>query len=123
MCIKATSAAKPSRNISATDCKLSTRCNAIKLGTESIGGFDNITISRCQITNTLMSGIALYEVDGADLRHVTVSDVTMDGVMVPISIRLGARLKTFRAGDLPSPAPGALCAMSPSKTSPPKTSA
>ena len=31
----------------------------------------------------------------------------MDGVSVPISIRLGARLKTFRAGDQPRP-PGVL---------------
>jgi polygalacturonase len=106
--IKATSAAKPSRNIKATKCKLSTRCNAIKLGTESIGGFENISVSDCQITNTKMSGIALYTVDGGDLRNVTISDITMDGVIVPISIRLGARLKTFREGDQPRPTPGKL---------------
>jgi polygalacturonase len=108
LCIKATSAAKPSRDIEATNCKLSSRCNAIKLGTESIGGFENISVSDCQITNTKMSGIALYEVDGADLRNVTISNVTMDGVTLPISIRLGARLKTFREGDQPKPAPGQL---------------
>jgi Glycosyl hydrolases family 28 len=106
--IKATSAAKPSRDISASDCRLSTNTNAIKLGTESIGGFANISISRCQITDTRMSGIALYEVDGGELRHVTISDVTMDGVTVPISIRRGARLKTFRAGDEPKAIPGRL---------------
>jgi parallel beta-helix repeat protein len=108
LCIKATSTAKPSRDIEATNCKLSSRCNAIKLGTESIGGFENISVSDCQITNTKMSGIALYEVDGGNLRNVTISDVTMDGVTLPISIRLGARLKTFRVGDQPKPAPGKL---------------
>jgi polygalacturonase len=106
--IKATSRSKPSRNIVASRCKLSTRTNAIKLGTESIGGFENISVTDCQITNTKMAGIALYEVDGADLRNVTISDITMDGVIVPISIRLGARLKTFREGDQPRPAPGKL---------------
>src|SRR5438067_3016533 len=106
--IKATSATKPSRDIEATNCKLSTRTNAIKLGTESIGGFKNIKVSNCQITNTKMAGIALYAVDGADLRNVTISDITMDGVIVPISIRLGARLKTFREGEQPKPAPGKL---------------
>ena len=55
-----------------------------------------------------MSGIALYEVDGGELRHVAISDITMDGVIVPISIRLGARLKTFREGDRPRPLPGKL---------------
>ena len=33
------------------------------MAAESIGGFANISISHCQITNTKMSGIALYEVD------------------------------------------------------------
>jgi polygalacturonase len=105
--IKATSTT-PSRNITATDCKLSTRTNAIKLGTESLGGFANITVSHCTVTNTRMAGIALNEVDGGDLGNVTISDVTMDGVAAPISIRLGARLKAFRAGDQPKTAPGRL---------------
>src|SRR5581483_10839278 len=38
--IKSTSATRPSRDIVASNCKLSTRTNAIKLGTESIGGFE-----------------------------------------------------------------------------------
>ncbi|HYJ47709.1 MAG TPA: glycosyl hydrolase family 28 protein, partial [Pyrinomonadaceae bacterium] len=106
--IKSTSASRPSRNIDASRLKLSTRTNAIKLGTESIGGFENISVSDVQITNTQMAGIALYEVDGADLRHVTISDIRMDGVVVPISIRLGSRLKTFREGDRPRPTAGRL---------------
>jgi polygalacturonase len=106
--IKSTSSAKPSRDIKATKCKLSSRTNAIKLGTESIGGFENISVTDCQITNTKMAGIALYSVDGGDLRNVSISDITMDGVVVPISIRLGARLKTFREGDQPRQTPGKL---------------
>jgi polygalacturonase len=106
--IKSTSSAKPSRDIKATKCKLSSRTNAIKLGTESIGGFENISVTDCQITNTKMAGIALYAVDGGDLRNVSISDITMDGVVVPISIRLGARLKTFREGDQPRQTPGKL---------------
>src|SRR5205809_180271 len=97
-----------SRQPAPRDCKLSTRTNAIKLGTESIGGFENIAVSNCQITNTQMAGIALYEVDGADLQKMTISDVTMDGVIVPISIRLGSRLKTFREGETARPGPGKL---------------
>jgi polygalacturonase len=105
--IKSTGA-RPSRNIVATNCKLSSHTNAIKLGTESFGGFDNITVSHCAITRTDMAGIALYTVDGGSLRHVTISDITMDGVTVPISIRRGARLKTFREGDQPRATPGPL---------------
>jgi polygalacturonase len=101
--IKSTSSTQPSRDIEASDCKLSTRTNAIKLGTESIGGFEDITISNCQVSKTAMAGIALYAVDGGDLRNVTISDVTMNEVAVAISIRLGARLKTFREGEQPKP--------------------
>jgi hypothetical protein len=106
--IKSTSSTKPSRDIIATDCKLSTRTNAIKLGTESIGGFEDISISNCQISETQMAGIALYAVDGGDLRNVSISDVTMDGVVVPISIRLGSRLKAFREGEKARPMAGKL---------------
>lgn len=102
LCFKATSPL-PSRNITVTNCKLSTKCNGIKLGTESLGGFENITVTGCTLNNIGMAGIALYEVDGGDLQRVTVSDITMDGVSVPISIRLGARLKTFRPSDQPKP--------------------
>jgi hypothetical protein len=98
--IKSTSGT-PSRDIAASDCKFSSRTNAIKLGTESYGGFEKISVSHCQVIHTQMAGIALNAVDGGDLRDVNISDVTMDGVAVAISIRLGARLKTFRQGDQP----------------------
>lgn len=102
LCLKTTST-DPCRDITATNCKLKTSCNAIKLGTESIGDFENIRVSQCQIRQTGMSGIALYSVDGAILHDVAVTDVTMDGITVPISVRLGSRLKTFRAGDTAKP--------------------
>jgi polygalacturonase len=105
--IKSTSS-RPSRNITAEHCKLSTRTNAIKLGTESLGGFENIRISDCEIRDTKMAGIALYAVDGGDLKNVTIQDVTMDGVSAGICVRLGARMKTFREGDRPKSSPGKL---------------
>jgi polygalacturonase len=106
ICFKATSPL-PCRDITVTGCQLQTRCNAIKFGTESLGDFEHIRVSHCQIRDTRMSGIALYSVDGSHLHDVVLSDITMDGITLPISIRLGARLKTFRAGDQPRP-PGIL---------------
>ena len=99
LCIKATSTV-PSRDIVATGCKLSTTCNAIKLGTESIGDYSNIRISQCDVRDTKMAGIAIYAVDGAHTEDISISDITMTAVTVPISLRLGARLKTFREGDV-----------------------
>ncbi|HVU35753.1 MAG TPA: glycosyl hydrolase family 28 protein [Opitutaceae bacterium] len=106
--IKATSANTPSRNITATGCRLSTGTNAIKLGTESIGRFEHISVSNCHISNARMAGIALYDVDGGELKDVTISDVAMDGVAVPISIRLGARLHAFREREMRRRMPGRL---------------
>ncbi len=103
LCLKATSPL-PCHDITATNCELQTHCNAIKLGTESLGDFIHIRISHCQIHDTHLSGIALYSVDGAHLTDVKINDITMDRITVPISIRLGARLKVFRAGDQAKPA-------------------
>src|SRR6185369_10021802 len=95
ICLKSTSSAV-CRDISATGCRLKSNQGAIKLGTESLGGFQNINISNCQIHDTRNGGIKLLTVDGGDLTDVIISDITMDNVRTPIFIRLGARLKTFR---------------------------
>lgn len=65
----------------------------IKLGTESSGGFKNITISNCVFEYS--RGLALETVDGGDLEDVTVSNITMrDIVNSPIFLRLGRRMRS-----------------------------
>ena len=64
----------------------------IKFGTESNGGFKNITISNC--TFTFCNGLALETVDGGLLEDVSISNITMrDIVTAPIFLRLGSRLR------------------------------
>jgi polygalacturonase len=64
----------------------------IKLGTESNGGYKNITISNCVFD--YCRGLALETVDGALLEDVTITNITMrDIVNSPIFIRLGARMR------------------------------
>lgn len=64
----------------------------IKCGTESNGGFKNITISNCVFDGC--QGLALETVDGALLEDVTVTNLTMrDIVSAPIFLRLGSRLR------------------------------
>jgi polygalacturonase len=64
----------------------------IKFGTESNGGFKNITISNCVFD--FCRGLALESVDGALLEDVTISNITMrDIVNAPIFLRLGERMR------------------------------
>jgi len=62
----------------------------IKFGTESNGGFKNITISNCVFEYS--RGLALESVDGGLLEDVTITNITMRDVSnPPIFVRLGKR--------------------------------
>jgi polygalacturonase len=64
----------------------------IKFGTESNGGFKNITISNCVFD--YCRGLALESVDGALLEDVTITNITMrDIANTPIFLRLGRRMR------------------------------
>ncbi|MGB6745153.1 MAG: glycoside hydrolase family 28 protein [Terracidiphilus sp.] len=64
----------------------------IKCGTESNGGFINITISNCIFEGC--EGYALESVDGALLEDITISNTTMRDIYSgPFFYRLGSRLR------------------------------
>lgn len=64
----------------------------IKFGTESNGGFKNITISNCVFE--FCRGLALETVDGALLEDIAISNITMrDVTNSPFFLRLGARMR------------------------------
>jgi polygalacturonase len=68
------------------------RNGRIKCGTESNGGFINVTISNCVFEGCL--GYALESVDGALLEDLTITNTTMrDLYSGPIFMRLGRRLR------------------------------
>lgn len=64
----------------------------IKFGTESNGGFKNITISNCVFFRC--RGLALETVDGGLLEDVSITNITMREVTTaPFFLRLGARMR------------------------------
>jgi polygalacturonase len=64
----------------------------IKFGTESNGGFRNITIANCVFVHC--NGLAIESVDGAIIEDVTVSNLAMEHISnPPIFVRLGARMR------------------------------
>jgi polygalacturonase len=93
--LKSTSA-RICRNVTVSNCVLSTRCNALKMGTESNGGFENIVLADCSIYDTRLAGIALEIVDGGTMDRVVVSNITMNKIGAPIFVRLGNRARPFK---------------------------
>ncbi len=92
-----------------SNCVVSSHCNAIKLGTETNGGFRNIIIRGITVKPSYdqssqffgypggigHSAISLEIVDGGMMRNVDISDVTIRGTESPIFIRLADRARPF----------------------------
>ena len=99
---------RPCQDIRISDCIVSSHCNAVKMGTESNGGFRNISISGIIVKPSNnqekklygltdgISAISLEIVDGGVLENVNISDFTVQGTESPIFIRLGNRGRGFR---------------------------
>jgi polygalacturonase len=96
----------PCENVTVSDCIISSHCNSIKMGTESGSGFQNINVTNCTICSPRYSkviygrqrglaGVALEIVDGGTLDRVTISNLTIKGVTVPIFMRLGNRARLY----------------------------
>lgn len=75
------------------DCVLTSTCSAIKIGTETVGDFENISISNCVIYGS--RGIDLYSVDGSDVNNVTISNMSLRDSKSIIQLRLGNRLRPY----------------------------
>ena len=99
--LKSTGAA-PCEDIVVANCIVSSFCNAIKAGTESTGGFKNISISNCVIkpsishnrisgTDIGIAGISLEIVDGGVMDGVSISNLTIEGTECPLFVRLANR--------------------------------
>ena len=90
-------------NVTIQNCIVSSHCNAVKLGTETNGGFRNITIRGIVVKPSAdqsshffgkpigTSALSLEIVDGGVMENVSVSDLTVTGTESPIFVRLGHR--------------------------------
>lgn len=89
----------PTKNITITNCVLTTSCNGLKLGTASHGAFENIVFSnsviyseaRSPLNAHVIGGINLEMVDGGSIDGVTISNIRLQNSRTPIFIRLGRR--------------------------------
>lgn len=108
ICLKAT-ADRPCEDVVVTGCTAASNCNALKLGTESTGGFRNILFSDCVVSPTRIepvngepgghSGIDIIMTDGGDLENVSFDHIVIDGAWTPVQIRLDDRGRGLRLGE------------------------
>ena len=95
-------------NVRIANCVVSSHCNAVKLGTETNGGFRNISISGIVVKPSKdqrekffgqwigSSALSLEIVDGGTMENISVSDMTVEGTESPIFIRLGNRGRGYQ---------------------------
>ena len=81
------------KNISVKNCRVKSRCNAIKFGTETNGGFEDILVENIDVRETNISGIAIESADGAVIDGITIKNVNMQNVQAPIFINLSQRMR------------------------------
>jgi polygalacturonase len=100
--------ARPTEHLTVTNCVLRTNANNFKFGTESSGDFKNVAASNLVMLprdkgHPPHSGISLEAVDGAHIEGVVISNISMEGVLIPIFIRRGNRGR-----GLTNPVPGTI---------------
>lgn len=81
------------KNIHVWNCKISSRCSAIKFGTETNGGFEDILIENIDVYDSRITGIAIESVDGAIIDGLTLRDIRMKNTNGLLYIFLGDRMR------------------------------
>jgi polygalacturonase len=97
ICLKSEFYSRSCRNIVVTNCIVRSERAALKFGTSSASGFQNITVSNCAFYDCDAGGaIKLLMVDGGRLDGVVISNISMDNVAGPLFICLGSRHRKYQ---------------------------
>jgi polygalacturonase len=86
--LKALEGQMPCRDVLVTNCILSSTCAAIRVGPDAVADIERVTVSNCVIRDTGLNGIKVQQAMGAAMRDMTFSNIVMDNVAGPISVRL-----------------------------------
>lgn len=111
ICLKSHDKDRFCENIIVRNCTVRSNCNAVKLGTASVGGFKNILIENIIIKsasesnirdwqkirnfidkpNTGLCGISIENVDGGVSENIKVNNITITDMHAPLFVKLGNR--------------------------------
>ena len=88
-CIAIYSEHRPCTDITIVNCQLSTLCQAVRVGPFSTKGLERIVVSNCIFRNVGHSGICLQMCQGGIMQDLLFSNIIMENVVAPITLRLG----------------------------------
>lgn len=96
ICLKSFSPDKACRDITISNCIVSAGASGIKIGTETAGAFEDITVQNCVVYDTWGEGIAIMTADGARIERVNISGISLRNIKRSgIFIRLNTRNRTY----------------------------
>ena len=78
----------PCRDVVITNCILSSDCAAIRVGPDAVENIERVCASNCVIRDTQLNGIKIQMAFGVVMRDMVFSNMVMDNVTGPISLRL-----------------------------------
>ena len=93
ICLKSHSKSLFCDSIYIANCTIRSSASALKLGTNSHGGFKNVVIQNIKIYDTFRSAIAIESVDGGFIENILVDNVVANNTGNAIFIKLGKRRK------------------------------
>ncbi len=96
ICLKSEDSTLLCKNISIKKCRIRSSASALKFGTASFGGFQDIKVQNLYVYDTYRSAIALECVDGGVLKNVYISHAKAENTGNAIFLRLGKRNKGKR---------------------------
>ncbi len=94
ICLKATSN-QPCSDIIVKNCTVTSRWAGFKIGTESVGDFNNIEVDHCRFFDVKGGGIKIVPVDGGSVKNLKISNITMLNCTGPIFVSTGERLRQY----------------------------
>ena len=97
ICLKSFSPDEACRDITISNCVVSSNASGIKIGTETSGRIEDVTIQNCVVYDTRRDAISVMSVDGARIKRISISNVSLRNIKgSAIFMRLGNRNRTYR---------------------------
>lgn len=102
VCLKSHKTETACRNVVIRNCTMRSSANGIKLGTMTVGGYENIRIINNKIYDTYRSALTIATPDGGYARNIVVDSLQAYNTGNAIFLRIGNRMHSNKIGTMDS---------------------